>query len=46
MDILSDKWMINMNLEFVNGSNNVYKSKADACITKGVHGTHITIRSV
>jgi len=32
MDILSEKWMINRYLEFVNDSSNVYKIKADAGI--------------
>ena len=45
MDILSEKWMINKYLEFVNDNNNVYKIKADAGIKIGVHGTHITVFS-
>ena len=32
MDILSEKWMNNMYLEFVNDRNTVYKIKADAGI--------------
>jgi len=34
MNILSEKWMINSYLEFVNGSNNVYKIKAYAGINR------------
>jgi len=43
MDILSEKWMINRYLEFVNDSNSVYKIEADAGIKIRVHGTHITV---